>query len=229
MLKSTEEISELVFTPKTRNIIFGNLKKGLKCYYSFIEENKKFFDRSNIANFFPAARAYAIERQFAIEAEKATSPFTFFNKELGLFKFKVGFINLDGVIVSIAKTYKKDSLPSRSKYKIELSKANVFEQEVKQLSLFDIENIANSDDLLSENTLNKPKYCIVTYGIMSDTLSHAKIIMPKSDYKGYQLNLDLMKSIELVEIEQNEEDEENIATIKSELENHYVRKGEGNE
>lgn len=237
MFRSVKEIEDSVFTLKVKSALLNSLKMGLKAYNSFIDSNKEFFNHSSNANFFPLARTYAIERQFAIEAEKASSPFTFYKKELGLFKFKVGFVHLDGVVVSIAKTHKAGKLPSKSKYKIELSKSNEFSKKYKQMDMYDFckqldglvqESQNNSEELLDTTVLSHPKYCIITYGIHEDSLAYARILMPNSDYRGYQLNIDLMEAVELVEKEEIQDEEENIATIKNELQNHYLKKGEGN-
>lgn len=210
-------------------MLLSGLKRGLQAFNDFIgnDNNKKFLDHPSMANFYPAMRTYAIERQFAIDARKTSSPFIVHKEEFGLFKFKVSFLYMDGVIASIARTYRPGRLPSKSKYKIDFSKATAFDDKNTQMSLFDIHQPGEQPQ--HQDLAPKPKYCIITYGIYEGKLTHARIVMPRSNYKGYEFNLDIFESISRVNdaIEEETADEDEIAVIKDELENNFLKKGEG--
>lgn len=216
MYKSSQEIKEKVFTPRVQAIILSNIKIGLKAFHEFIKSNEEFLYHSYFANFYPLARAYAISRQFAIEAEKATSPFTLSYKAIGHFKHKVCFLHMPGIIATIAKTYKPELLPNRSKYKLSLASANVFED--KQISILDYLG-ERKNDIIGENSL---KYCIFTYGVINEILTHARIIIPNNDFKKCEENIDILNSIEIVDNIPDEE-YESIPKLKKELQQFQQR------
>lgn len=207
MFKKAEEFVESVFTNHTRWLIVRNFQTGIFACNQFISENSNFFSHINMCNSISDLRTYSIARQFAIEAQKDTSPYTVTTDLLGVFKYKVSFLNFDGAIATFAKTNKPNNLPSKSRYKIELSKRNNFED--KQLSLLDeIKDLPVSFEL--------PNYCIFTYGLDGDKLSHCRIVVPNSDYTGCHVNISISESIDITK-ENPDVAVENIPKLKKEL------------
>lgn len=215
MYKKTEDLFEIVFTSKTKMIVLKNIQTGIYACNQFISDNKEFFNHINMCNSLHDLRNYSISRQFTIESQKGTSPYTVTTDELGAYKYKVSFLNFDGVIATVAKTRKADNLPSKSRYKIELSKRNNFED--IQISLLD-----EIKDLPPD--YNAPNYCIFTYGLNGDKLTHCRIIIPDHEYKKCLKNISIMDSFEIIKSE-NDIVEENIPILKKELQQKFKING----
>lgn len=214
MYNSADEIFENVFTPKIRYLMLSNIRIGLKAFNEFIDENKNFLDYAQITNFLPQVRAYSINRQFALNAESLNCPFNFTFDEIPPYKYKVSFITMPGVIMTLAKTFKPNKLPNRSKYKTKLAGGNCFEN-MQQSFLGESEEFNLNS--------NNPNYCLITYGVHNDELTHAGICIPDKDFRSLEGRINLMDTIGI--FEENEEQQETLPKLKNELKNLIQKKG----
>jgi len=150
-----------------------------------------------------------IYRQFEPDMLSETFPFTPKPERVNNFNYKTLNLLRRNVIINVAKAKDKNSLPRKSKYKLENCRLNNFSQ--KQLFY----NVKSKKLIVT----NEPYYLFLTYGVKDDyEIDFVNLIVPNAGMTSILKNIDLMSEFALYTQDvPQEEVEKRITSLKNDV------------
>lgn len=214
MYNDADDLVEKVLPTRVRRQFLGVFDTALQAYREFLSQNFKFLDTGLVSNINGRILSYAVDRQFLKQSQNFDFPFITVAKSVNNFNHQVVSVCKDDIVINIAKTKDESKLPAPSKYRLKNAQNNRF---------FNRQMIFKTDDYNNLTIGEPPYYCIVTYGIALDDLSHLNLFIPYEDLDGYYTKVDLLNEIHLVENEPIKDREVDIVTLKADLEKKYIK------
>lgn len=187
---------------------YNNMKVALKAFEQFKKDNETFFSFDKKETVFGHLRTYSIEKQFNDSAFNPKANYAVSMKQVNNFRHKGLFIDTENFILNIGSTNKPEMLLPKSKYKMELAKANAGMG--SQLSF----------EFMEQNIeiVEAKKYAEIVYGYKNGEITHLQIVLPSSQYNCVEYSINLLENIKIYDNYVPEEIvEESIVTLKEQL------------
>jgi hypothetical protein len=205
---SAGELIESEMPRSTRIKIYPFFESGLQAYRDILKTNELFFNSAFATNIKGHLLNYMIFRQF--EPDMISQQFLLKAEARRVNNFYYNSLNLlkDGLIINVGKTYGRDKLPNRSRYRKKYCRLNKFRE--KHL-FFDI----NSENELVQK--NEPYFMLLTYGLDRGEIEYVNLMVPNDLMTGYHKSIDLKAEClyEQPELLHNEEMEKRMTALKT--------------
>ncbi|EDK33862.1 hypothetical protein [Clostridium kluyveri] len=194
--KNADELIKHEITLSLRRTLYPIIQIGEQVFRELYKNNYAILSSKYFKPILPRIRTKAIYYQFELDLLPENFPFKCRMKKTNNFGEYVPELSAGNIFLHIASAKDKDSLPSRSRYKLESSYCNNFDEKQTIFDFTDQSNPAIKDDKY---------YGIITYG-GADTLEFLNLIIPNCKFEKILSSLDLKLELKSVKISSEDKD-----------------------
>lgn len=211
-MKFYQNASELVKKELPRSVrsqLYPFFLSGVIAFQEVVNSTFVLFQSEFMSNIKGRLLNYMICRQFEPDMISESFPFTPKAERVNNFNYKTLNLLRGNVIINVAKASDKNSLPGRSKYRLENCRLNKFSQ--KQLFY----NIKSKKLIVT----NEPYYMFLTYGFKnSHEIDFVNLMVPNAGMTGILKKVDLISEFSLYTQDvPQEEVEKRITSLKNDV------------
>lgn len=203
-LKFYDNANELVTKELPRSVrsqLYPFFHSGVIAYQEVVN-NSILFRSEFMSNLKGRLLNYMIFRQFEPDMVSSTFPFKTNVEKVNNFNYKTLNLSRGNIIINVAKANDKNSLPSRSKYRLKKCNLNKFYQ--KQLFC----QVKTKEMVVT----NEPYYAFLTYGFRNNEIDFVNLVVPNDRMTGILKKVDLMSEFSLYKSEVPQEEIEKRIT-----------------
>lgn len=194
--------------------IYYSIMNGVEIFKGLKINNIEIFDNDLSSNILPRVMTFCVDRQFSPDIYINKNGFEANIKKVNVFNYKVVELRNKNMVMHIAKTKKEKKLPCKSKYKLEYSKNNNFEQQQLKLDLD-----GNKNKIIGEQY-----YGIITYSLGRNfEINSINLIIPSPDMETYLEIVNIKEEVERLKTVQNDKQNQKVlVTLKKEFQKSQI-------
>lgn len=197
MYSTPEELIKAELSFEVVRPIYYIIKDAVDVYKEIIRDD--FYKGKYASNIKGILLSYAVQRSF--DAEMLPKNFSFKSTDATMpFNKKRVELRKDNILLNLAKVNKKNSLPSKAKYKQNYAESN---SSLRKQLIIDIEEQRPKIN-------DMPYYGMITYKVAKNNLEFVDIIIPDSSYKYILKSINIVPKFELITNDKTTLDDERV-------------------